>query len=59
MKNQKMRPLWNAQIPIAALLLCVPHLSAQATAPFKPSIPRTWDDTAMATLEVPLANPIG
>jgi hypothetical protein len=24
-----------------------------------PVIPRTWDDAAMATLEVPLANPIG
>ena len=26
---------------------------------FHPVIPRTWDDAAMATLEVPLANPIG
>ncbi|MGH9455521.1 MAG: hypothetical protein ACRD2O_16295, partial [Terriglobia bacterium] len=26
---------------------------------FKPNIPRMWDDAAMATLEVPLANPIG
>src|SRR6516165_226465 len=25
----------------------------------RPNIPRTWDDAAMATLEVPLANPIG
>src|SRR6185369_13270508 len=24
-----------------------------------PDIPRTWDDDAMAKLEVPLANPIG
>ncbi len=24
-----------------------------------PAIPKTWDDAAMATLEVPLANPIG
>jgi hypothetical protein len=26
---------------------------------FRPVIPQTWDDAAMATLEVPLANPIG
>jgi hypothetical protein len=26
---------------------------------FQPAVPRTWDDQAMATLEVPLANPIG
>ena len=24
-----------------------------------PMIPKTWDDTAMATLEVPLADPVG
>jgi hypothetical protein len=26
---------------------------------FRPAVPRTWDDAAMATLEVPLADPIG
>lgn len=26
---------------------------------FRPAIPKTWDDPAIATLEVPLANPIG
>lgn len=26
---------------------------------FKPNVPKTWDDTAIATLEVRLANPIG
>src|SRR5215469_9160325 len=26
---------------------------------FHPAIPKTWDDQAMATLEVPVANPIG
>src|SRR4029434_690522 len=24
-----------------------------------PTIPKTWDDAAIATLEVPLANPVG
>src|SRR5215471_1716881 len=26
---------------------------------FQPKVPRTWEDQAMATLEIPLANPIG
>jgi len=26
---------------------------------FSPAIPKTWDDAAMATLEVPLADPVG
>ncbi len=26
---------------------------------FRPNIPKTWDDAAMATLEVPLADPMG
>jgi hypothetical protein len=34
-------------------------LSSRADRPFKPAIPKTWDDAAMATLEVALANPIG
>src|SRR5579864_3338999 len=29
------------------------------SASFHPAIPKTWDDAAMATLEVPLADPIG
>jgi hypothetical protein len=29
------------------------------SAAFHPIVPKTWDDAAMATLEVPLANPIG
>jgi len=31
----------------------------KSDAVFRPAIPKTWDDKAMATLEVPLANPIG
>src|SRR5262252_8655228 len=31
----------------------------KSDAVFRPAIPKTWDDQAMATLEVPLANPIG
>lgn len=33
--------------------------ASSQTPAFSPSIPRTWDDQVMDTLEVPLANPIG
>jgi hypothetical protein len=33
--------------------------SKKSAGTFKPNIPRMWDDAAMATLEVPLADPIG
>ena len=35
------------------------HESGKASAGFTPNIPKVWDDAAMATLEIPLANPIG
>jgi hypothetical protein len=50
------RRLWAA---LAALLLLSLRLPAQAPAPFHPVIPKTWDDAAMAEVEVPLANPVG
>ena len=31
----------------------------QSNGDFSPAIPKTWDDAAMATLEVPLADPVG
>ena len=37
----------------------IPAGRAQEPTVIHPMIPRTWDDAAMATLEVPLANPIG
>jgi hypothetical protein len=36
-----------------------PQRGSDALPRFTPNIPRTWDDAAMATLEVQLANPIG
>ena len=33
--------------------------SAGVEGKFTPEIPRTWDDAAMAALEVPLADPVG
>jgi len=36
-----------------------PRTQAQQTTGTASGIPKTWDDAAMATLEVPLANPIG
>lgn len=41
-----------------ALLLCS-HSACQDAKAFKPIIPKTWDDAAIDSLEVPLANPIG
>jgi hypothetical protein len=56
----------RAQIHIAVLGLLLIGISApsQDTYPQKPTavaptIPKTWDDEAMATLEVPLADPKG
>src|SRR5216684_5759590 len=48
---------------LAVLLMGISSVS-QDTHPQKPSavapvIPKTWDDAAIATLEVPLANPVG
>jgi hypothetical protein len=31
----------------------------QAPSVFNPTVPKTWDDAAIATLEIPLANPMG
>jgi hypothetical protein len=44
-----------ADLPTAALA----RHSVRAETKFTPTIPRTWNDAEMATLEVPLANPIG
>ncbi|SPE41764.1 exported hypothetical protein [Candidatus Sulfopaludibacter sp. SbA3] len=39
-------------------IIGIPHGMAQnSRAPFHPAIPKTWDDSAMATLEVPLVDP--
>src|SRR5580693_5534400 len=51
-------------IVVLALLLISISSVGQDAHPHKPSatgiaIPKTWDDKAMATLEVPLANPVG
>jgi hypothetical protein len=59
MKDLNIRRLWSAHTALAALLLCAATLPAQAPAPFNPVVPQMWDDTAMASVEVPLANPIG
>src|ERR1700742_4749379 len=49
---------FETQTLLSVALLGGASLSAQ-TAPFQAAVPRTWDDAAMAALEVPLANPIG
>jgi hypothetical protein len=42
-----------------SFVLCGAESAAQAPAPDKVKVPRIWDDDAMKTLEVPLANPAG
>jgi hypothetical protein len=37
----------------------VVHPQAPSPIATKPAPPKTWDDAEMATLEIPLANPIG
>jgi hypothetical protein len=47
---------------VAFLLVAITRVSqdiSQQTNPAGPAIPKTWDDAAMAALEVPFANPIG
>jgi hypothetical protein len=44
---------------LSAVLLGGQAPSGQAPEPTKVTVPRTWDDSIMPTLEVPLANPIG
>ena len=60
--NRKLRELLAGCV-VFAVGATVPRqrISAQNPNSRGPSstIPRTWDDAAMATLEVPLANPIG
>jgi hypothetical protein len=52
-----------AALGFAFLLLVNPVLPAQkngeASAGFTPNLPKMRDDAALATLEIPLANPIG
>jgi hypothetical protein len=49
-------------VVVAYLLIAITGVSqdtSQKINPAGPAIPRTWDDEAIATLEVPLANPVG
>src|ERR1700758_5423712 len=50
------------QIAMALTVIAVlssPEAISQAPHVAKPTVPKMWDDAAMGTLEVPLANPIG
>ena len=44
---------------LIALPLALQPLRAQKSTPAAPVIPKTWDDEAIATLEIPLADPVG
>jgi hypothetical protein len=61
--SRLLRPLLLVAYVIFAAGKVAPKQRTSAKTPsspaFSPTIPKTWDDQAMATLEVPLANPIG
>ncbi len=42
---------------VAWLVFGVVSLQARAAESFPPHVPKTWDDAAMSTLEIPLAHP--
>ncbi len=49
---------WMLDIAKASIAIGMTAIIAR-TADWAPSIPKTWDDTAIATVEVPLADPVG
>ncbi|HEV2233295.1 MAG TPA: hypothetical protein VGV68_07815 [Terriglobia bacterium] len=62
--------MWNGKYLIAVIIVTLLVAGARTVAQraqalpsrrqaFSPVIPKTWDDAAMATLEVPLADPVG
>jgi hypothetical protein len=60
-------PVLLAAISLTALMVCLETIAIRSasgqtphtTKPAKPTIPLTWDDSAISALEVPLAHPIG
>jgi hypothetical protein len=58
MKTQGVRQYFGMGAFWGIVLLSGASLG-QAPASFNPTVPRTWDDAAIAALEIPLANPIG
>ena len=61
-KRSSLRSLkYVALLPI--LLMGISSVSqdtySQKPSAVAPAVPKTWDDEAVATLEVPLANPLG
>ena len=60
--SRKLRLLLAGCVIFAVeMMLPISRTPAQnsGSAAFSPTIPKTWDDAAMATLEVPLADPVG
>src|SRR5215467_7247488 len=60
MHSRKIEQLALAFFALLGIWVLIAGGQAQKSGtPFTPTIPKTWDDEAIATLEVPLANPIG
>ena len=49
--------LLPVSLPIALLAFISASHAQKPVAPYKPIIPKTWDEEALASLEVPLAEP--
>jgi hypothetical protein len=57
MNPRRTRRRFEKPTLIAIAFLCSAWSLAQAPPAFQPAIPKTWDDAAIAALEIPLANP--
>src|SRR5262249_37438613 len=55
------RAFWYLGLTLCALLIPTAIVKTTEKMPpnTRPNVPKTWDDEAMATLEVPLADPVG
>jgi hypothetical protein len=59
MHPRKINTLALAFLLVGLAVLVTGQNTQKSRTSFTATIPKTWDDEAMATLEVPLANPIG
>jgi len=60
MHSRNIKPLvLVAPLLLGLVVLVTGGQTQKSSTPFTPTIPKTWDDEAIASLEIPLANPIG
>src|SRR5215216_3355917 len=60
MNSRRVRYITLALLSLLGIAVYIPVGQARKTeGAFAPKIPKTWDDQAMASLEIPLADPAG